>query len=476
MEFLISALGATASQMGAEVYLVGGRIRDFLLNKKTGDFDFAVKGDSSSFAKELAKALEGSYILLDKETKLSRVVLDDGITLDFSPLKGNDIEEDLSNRDFTINAMALPITLLNKDFSFNPSDIIDPLRGQEDLKKGIIKQCSREGFSQDPLRMLRAVRLKSNCGFVVECRTEQNIKQNASLIKNVSGERISQEFFEILGSNQSHDHITYMDQTLGLIEEIFEEVKDMKDVGKCAYHVVDSWQHSVYTLHVIENIIYANGYFEDHVRIEYENHSKQKLSGNRTRMQLMKFAALFHDIGKPSAMKIDETGRVRFRGHEVTGVKIIKDIGQRLKLSRKEIDILSKLVYNHMIPLVLYKKNDLSSESIFKLFKNMQEDTLDLLLVSLSDIISTRQLLHPEEPMGMYKVHIEFLANNYLTRYRQLFDISHIITGEDIKENFSILESHLIGELIERVRYAIFAGEVSNKEDALEYIERYRYR
>jgi len=190
----------------------------------------------------------------------------------------------------------------------------------------------------------------------------------------------------------------------------------------------------------------------------------------------MKFAALFHDIGKPKSMKVDETGRVRFRGHEVIGAQIMKEIGERLRLSKKEIDILSKLVYNHMIPLVLYKKNDLSSESIFNVFTKMGEDTLDLLLVSLADIISTRQLLSPKEPMGMYKVHIEFLANNYLTRFRQLLDISHVITGEDIKENFSILEGQLIGELIEKVRYAMFSGEVSNKKHALEYIERYRYR
>jgi poly(A) polymerase len=125
-----------------------------------------------------------------------------------------------------------------------------------------------------------------------------------------------------------------------------------------------------------------------------------------------------------------------------------------------------------MWPLTLYKENDVSGRAIYDLFKNFGEDTLDVLLVSLADIIATRKLLHPHEEMGMYKVHIEYLANNYLTRFRELMNLSHVLNGNEVMEHFDIEDGKVVGKILEDIRKAIFFGKIPpEKERALQYIE-----
>jgi poly(A) polymerase len=225
-------------------------------------------------------------------------------------------------------------------------------------------------------------------------------------------------------------------------------------------------------MRTVEKIIYADGYFENHLRKAYEEHTGQIMANGHTRIQLIKLAALFHDIGKPKARWVDNTGRVRFRGHEIVGEEIMVDICDRLRLSEIEKTFLCKIVKEHMWPLTLYKTNDVSGRALYDLFKNFGEITLDIILIGLADIISTRQLLKPHEEMGMYKVHAEYLANNYLTRFKRLEDISDIINGNDILEKFQIEDKTTIVNIIDSVKKAIFFGKIPlERERILKYIE-----
>ncbi|MFT9494298.1 HD domain-containing protein [Anaerosolibacter sp.] len=455
----------------SDFYIVGGFIRDFLLKRDYNDIDLILSEDALTVAKEFAYNQEGSFIILDEANAAARVILkNENLVIDFSRIKGKDIVEDLMERDYTINAMALKV---GQDGGFDWDNLIDPTNGKIDMENKCIRMLSEKAFQDDPLRMIRGVRFAAQLDFDIEDITAESIKKHSEYLMTSGAERISHELFQILKCNRTHYYFNMMDKHLDLLNKIFPEIEPMKQVGQCKYHVVDSWAHSLYTLNVAESIIYANGYFENHLREAYEEHTQRIFSNGHTRIQLIKLAALFHDIGKPSARWTDETGRIRFKGHEITGMEIVADISDRLKLSNKEKQFLCKIVKEHMWPLTLYKENDVSGRAIYDLFKNFGEDTLDVLLVSLADIIATRKLLHPHEEMGMYKVHIEYLANNYLTRFRELMDLSHVLNGNEVMEHFDIEDGKVVGQILEDVRKAIFFGKIpAEKERAIQYIEK----
>ncbi len=455
-----------------DIYLVGGSVRDYIIKKKIEDFDLIIQDNAASIAEAFASSKNVRAIPLDKGNNILRVLLNNSdnakVTIDFSALKGKDIHDDLSKRDFTMNALAVKI----EEGKINFSQIIDPFSGLDDIEKNIIREVNEDIFAKDPIRMLRAIRFMSQLNFDISDSMYGLIHSNNNRIKDIPGEKISNEIFKILGLKRAYYYFSFMDKHLNMLNKIFPEIDPMKDVGRCKYHVVDAWTHSIHTMRVIEKIIYANGYFENHLRKAYEDHTNKIMANGHTRLQLIKIAALFHDIGKPKARWVDETGRVRFRGHEIVGEEIMADISVRLGLSKKEKSFLCKIVKEHMWPLTLYKTNDVSGRALYNLFKNFGESTLDIILIGLADIISTRQLLKPHEEMGMYKVHAEYLANNYLTRFKRLEDISHIINGNDILEKYNIEDKRVIGEILDSVKKAIFFGEIPlERERILKYVE-----
>ncbi|SCX79501.1 CCA tRNA nucleotidyltransferase [Alkaliphilus peptidifermentans] len=469
MESIITSIINLAKSFDIVIYLVGGSIRDILLNKNNMDLDFVINQDPRAFTEKVASEIGGTFIQLNEIHKTCRIVMQSDYILDFSKMKGDKIEEDLYNRDFTINAMAYDI---QNEWPLIVEKIIDPYNGKLDMKNRNIKHLHEGTFKDDPIRMLRAVRFMAQLEYDIDDTTKALIDVNASAIKAIAGERITNELFKILEVSKSYFYLSYMDKYLHLLNKIFPELEEMKEIGECKYHVVDSWTHSIYTVKVVESFIYAKGYFEDHIREAYEKHSAEVIAADRTRLQLIKLGALFHDVGKPSAKKIDANGRVRFRGHEITGAEIIKKYAEELRLSTKEKDILTKYVSLHMLPLVSYKNNDVSSKALYEMFNKMGRETLDILLIALADIIATRKLLNPHEEMAIFKVHIEYIANNYLTRYRTVEDISNIITGNDIIKSLQLQEGVIIGEIMEDIKKAIFFGKIApTKEAAINYIK-----
>ncbi|SDJ81858.1 CCA tRNA nucleotidyltransferase [Natronincola ferrireducens] len=469
MNTAVSKILQLSKQLNIDVYLVGGAIRDLLLNRRIKDFDFTVFNGHKQLAHQVAKEMEGSFIELDPEGEIYRVVLKDGLVLDFSQIKGETIEEDLYQRDFTINAMAYS---LKNPWPLVPDKILDPLQGREDIYKKLLRHVEENIFKEDPLRMLRAVRLMSQLNFDLHRTTRDLIRTESSRITAAAGERITEELFQILSERKTYHYFNLMDKQLNLLEKIFPAIREMKGIGECQYHVVDSWTHSIYTMKAVEGYIYAHGFFEDHIRQAYEEHTKEILAGDRSRLQLLKLGSIFHDVGKPSARKVDSKGRVRFKGHEITGAEIIKEYGNRLKLSVKEKKILYKYIALHMWPLVLYKKNDVSGKALYKMFNETGEETLDILLIALGDIVATRRILHPKEEMGMFKIHIEYIANNYLTRYRPIANITSIIKGREVMEVLDIPEGVTVGKVLEEIKKAIYFGEIPpTKEGAINYIK-----
>ncbi|MDR5659214.1 HDIG domain-containing protein [Serpentinicella sp. ANB-PHB4] len=451
-----------------DIYIVGGSIRDMLMKRQIKDLDFVVSENPKKFIEKLENYFDKKAFLIDNERDTYRIALKDNFHIDINKMEGSNIEADLKKRDFTINAMAYDV---KHGWPLNLDKLIDPFDGQCDIKRNLVTMIQPDIFTKDPIRLLRAVRLMSQLEFEVDGETQASMKEKAHLITSVSGERVISELFLILKEQRAYFYFNFMDKHIQLLDKLFADVIDMKDVGECKYHVVDSWTHSIYTVKMIENYIYANGFFEEHVRKAYEEHTSEVLAGERTRLQLMKLGALFHDIGKPSARHTDESGRVRFRGHEITGAEIVKKYSEIYKLSNREKNILYKYVLKHMWPLNLYKRNDVSAKALFEMFNETGSETLDILLIGLSDIVATRKLLDPEEEMGMFKIHIEYIANNYLTRYKELENLSSKISGEEIMICLGIEEGPKVGEVIQEIKKAIYFGKIPyEKEAILSYI------
>ena len=454
----IASIIKTINNTETDLYIVGGAIRDFLLNRPIEDIDFVIKNNIKEVVENIAHSLKSSYFALDEKRNTYRIHLrDSNLNLDFSQMRGSTIEEDLSMRDFTINAMAYPINL---GWPIEIDKIIDPSNGKGDLRSKTIRFVRDSAIQDDPIRIMRAVRFMSQLEYEVDGQTLKELKKNGHLITSVVKERIIKELFLILAEKRSFFYLNFMDKHIQLLDKIFPDVIEMKCVGECKYHVVDSWTHSIYTLKMLETYIYASSFFEEHIKKAYDEHTSEILAGNRTRLQLLKLGALFHDIGKPSARFEDPDGRVRFRGHEVTGAEIVKKYAEEYMLSNKEKSILYRYVLSHMWPLELYKKNDVSGKTLYKMFMETGPETLDILLIGLADIVATRRLLDPEEEMGVFKVHIEYIANNYLTRFKEVENISNIFSGKEIMETLNIPEGKEVGEVLEKIKMAIYFAEI----------------
>ncbi|WP_353684093.1 hypothetical protein V4D30_09485 [Thermodesulfovibrio sp. 3907-1M] len=195
-------------------YLVGGSVRDILLERELKDIDFAIKGDTIELAREFARKVNGSFVLLDEVFFIGRIVKD-YVTIDFAQLRGNSIEADLADRDFTINAMAVTLNL---------DTLIDPFNGKQDLKNRLIRMVKEENLKADPLRVLRAYRFHATLDFDIEENTREALKRNAHLMKVTARERVKDELWKILSVSESFKTVQLM-----IEDEIFKAIFKTRD-------------------------------------------------------------------------------------------------------------------------------------------------------------------------------------------------------------------------------------------------------
>lgn len=469
MDTIFSLLKDISKEENVKIYVTGEYLRDFLLGKKTKDMELLVSDKTSVIAKDFANRIDMKLIGGNNPSSYKVLDIDRDLKIDFHCIDEGDINTYLQKKGITIDSMAVDICNFEENLKDN---IIDPTGGLVDIENNIVRIWDEDNLIENPILSIRAVAIMSELGFEMDKDTITTIRRNKGLISNIEGKELGDEFFKILRRRKTYYYFSFMDKELDILEEIFPEIKSMKDVGECKYHVVDAFTHSIYVLKLTENIIYYDGYFEDHIRRIYEDHASERMEGDHTRVELMKLGAFFHDVGKPSARKVDSTGRVRFKGHEITGAEIIRKISERFSLSIKERDILYRIVAKHMLPLVSYKSNDVSSKFLYRMFKECGDETLDILLIALADIVGTRKLLYPDEEMGKFKIHIEFIANNYITRYREVEDMSKVIKGSDIMKEFDLPEGVLASELVEEVRKAIFMGKIGmSKSSIIKYLK-----
>ena len=352
---------------GVQAYVVGGLVRDVLLERDTADIDIAVATDALEIAPRVADALGGKYVPLDRVSRVGRIVLaGEEIPsppvqweLDFSTYKG-DIEQDLARRDFTINAMAIDISQLRRDFS--NIQIIDPFNGWHDLHQGVIRIVSETAFESDAARLLRAVRLAAELGFSIDERTEALIRRGAHLVAGVAGERVREEMLQLMDVARSGQFLAYLDE-VGLLTAVFPELDKAKGVEQLREHFWDVFEHSLKTVSAVDFLL-RRGAWEyageevlavapwSDVLAQYFD---QEVSSGSTRRLLLKLAALLHDVSKPQTKVIEDGGRIRFLGHARDGAVIAADILERLRFSAREVKLVELMVGLTLTLYLVYK-------------------------------------------------------------------------------------------------------------------------
>ncbi len=472
------------SREGIDAYLVGGFVRNILLGRKTADIDIAVAGDSLQWAQRAAAVLGGTYVALDEPHGIGRVV---GKTasdspgqswyFDFTSLRGN-IEEDLAQRDFTIDAMALPLKRIlggEKWAQFARSNLIDPFRGRSDLEAGIIRAVSPSVFEADPARLLRAVRLSAQLGFTIESDTESLVRKDSGLIAGVAGERVRDEMVRMLAVPGSSRFLIEMDR-LGLLTALIPELGRARGVEQPVVHYWDVFQHSLQTAAAADFLLGEDGYSyagpEALAMVPWSpqlrEHFGREVGYGTTRRILLKIGALLHDIAKPETKFVDEAGHTRFFGHTFKGATTASAILSRLRFSSREIKVVELLIAEHMRPNQMAHEQLPTRHALYRFFRDAGESSADVLFLSLADHLAARG---PGLDLDEWRRHTD------LVRYildQQFAEAARpaaapLINGHDIMAAFGLPPGPELGRILEAVREARAAGEIADRDEALNY-------
>jgi putative nucleotidyltransferase with HDIG domain len=451
----------------SKTYLVGGYLRDILIGRPSLDIDLVTGEESLSYARTLAAHLQGSSFLMDEAHQISRIVLrEEAREIDVSTCTRN-IISDLKRRDFTINSLALDLVEFGQrgEVSF-PSDLIDPLDGWQDLQSSLIRMNSEIVFGDDPLRLIRALRLSSSLGFILEENTADTIRKDASLLNRAAGERIRDELFAILTAKRSAAIVEKAD-ALDLVGQIIPELKDLKGVTQDTYHHLDVWRHSLLTLEMADEIVgEPETYFRVHLD-ELKVHVREQLEEGISRASLLKFACLLHDIGKPKTRFLDENCRIRFFGHPKVGAELAELISQRLRLSKRTSSTLSLVIREHMRPGFLVRQ-PLTERATYRFIRDLGDEAIEVLLLSLADRLAARGPMFSKEELHSHKALVERLVKEYFDRKEKLAERSRLLTGDDLIEQFGLTPGPLIGRVLAELEEAEVTGKVANREEALE--------
>ena len=445
----INTASEIADKLELEVFIVGGYVRDLILNRKNEDIDFLVVGDVQKYSRQLASRLGIDDIVIYKTFGTAHFVYQ-GLNLEFvgarkesyrkssrkPEVSEGTFSDDISRRDFTINTIAVQI---NKD---DFGRVIDSFDGIDDIDNELIKSPLNPDitFDDDPLRILRAFRFASQLNFKVDESILISAEKLRDRLSIVSQERISDEFLKIMKSPKPSVGLNLL-QSTKVMEVIFPEISKMIGVEQRKdYHHKDVFYH---TLEVVDNI------------------------SKKTDEVWLRFAALVHDIAKPKTKRFVEGTGWTFHGHEELGARMMKSVFRRMKLPMNKLSYVEKLVRLHLRPIALVSE-EVTDSAIRRLIVAADEDLQDLITLCRADITSK----NPDK--------VERYLNNYEIVMKKVLEVQEKdelrafqspVSGEVIMEVCNLRPSKKVGEIKTAIEEAILDGVIGNNyEEAYEYL------
>lgn len=463
---LLAGLAQLAAARSVAVYLVGGTVRELLLGAPVHDLDVALSGQTLALAQELAVTLGGTYVLLNEAERSARVVWQKE-ELDLTEFRAPTLEEDLRLRDFTVNALAIPLADLYRP---GPVRVIDPWGGMADLAAGRLQLLLPENFRTDPLRLLRAFRFVATHGFSLAPELGAAIRTYGPLISGVAGERLRQELFRLLAVPRAAPVLQEMDR-LDFCGRLFPELADLKGVPQNGYHHLDVWEHSLATVHYLEEVLsHPAGYFQK-CRPAVEAYAQQP-----GKIVLLKLAALFHDVGKPkTAAYREDRGRYTFYYHDRLGGEIFAQAAQRLRLAVEETRTVTLLIGLHMRPFLLlpdFRRGVLRPRAWGRYIKEAKGELAGTWLLAMADSLAGQGPQKPADAETVLAAFCDAVYDFWQEKVKPLQERPRLLTGDDLIHKLHLQPGPLFRRLLTEVEEAALEGRIRTRAEALAYVKR----
>jgi poly(A) polymerase len=454
------AAARAALELQGPVWIVGGAIRDALLGERVSDVDLALeRGREESAARAIAKVAGGTAFQLSEEHATWRAIAPtDGWHVDVVALRAETIEDDLRARDFTVNAIARPL---------EGGDLIDPTGGLADSEARLLRAASESAFRDDPMRLLRAVRLAVGQDLAIDLGTVELARAMAARAADPAGERQFAELRGIVAGPRPLRGIELMDE-LELTGVVLPELEALRGVVQNPNHHLDVFGH---TLAVLEEWLGLERDLEDfagELASEIDSFLDEPLADELSRREALRFGALFHDLGKP-ATRSEGSGYVTFIGHDEVGARIIAEIGRRFRVSRKLSTHLQGLALHHLRLGFLIHQRPLSRRTVYDYLVATEPVSADVTLLTVADRLATRG----EGPLAsaeMIEAHMNLareMLRDALAWHRD-GPPRPPLSGDDLTRELGLEPGPELGRLLEELRAETFIGEINNRAEAIE--------
>lgn len=479
---LMDRLRPLLSAEAPPAYVVGGTVRDAVLGRSIHDIDLIVPSGAIPLTFRLADALGYPAYVLDAERDVGRILAPDGdTTLDIARFRGPTLEDDLRDRDFTINAMALPVG------GRAIADVIDHHTGLEDLAAGNIRAIHERSIANDPVRSLRAARFSVQLGFRLTAETRAAARAIApALLRQTSAERIRDELSRLLMLDAPHEGIALL-AVLDLLPVVLPEIAALDGVSQSPPHHEDVLRH---TMSVLRYLVQVERLLEGHpvtatwgseieqllapYRAELRRHLDSAVDGGYKGRLLLRWGGLFHDAGKATTRTVDPNGRIRFLGHEEAGAQIAAAKLSSFSFSNEAARRVRTIVGGHMRPLYLaLEGRPPSRRAAYRYFKAVREAGLDVGLLTLADHLAAYDGTGDDESWQSLLTVVATLFQTYFGEYEQIVAPPRLLDGRALMDLLDMPPGHEIGRLLRLLEEAQAAGEVETRDEAVAFVQRH---
>lgn len=444
--------------------LVGGSVRDVLLGRASRDLDVAVPRGALDIGRRVADGLGGAFVPLDVTRGVARV-LTLGLRLDLTDFRAPSLTADLAGRDYTVNALAVPLADLLRE---GRAPIADPTGGLGDLAARRLRPVATDALASDPVRTLRGARLEAALGFRLTPAAVRAIQSSAPSLRTVSAERVRDELLALLGQPTAGRALRRTD-ALGLLEVVLPEIGAMRRTAQPAPHRFPVLEHSLRAVEALDYLLVHLDVLKPFTAA-LAVHVAQALGGGVERRHVLKLAGLLHDVAKPETIR-SVGGATRFFGHDVRGAERARAIGERLRLPDRAVELLERLVRHHLRPMHLAAAGELTPRARYRFFRDLRDDAQDLLLLVLADAAAVRG----ESPRAVWQhagVVRELLAG--WQEERDAAVVPPWVRGGDVMRQFGLSPGPEVGRLLAAAREAQAIGQVRSREEALAYLDSLR--
>jgi len=469
----VALLRAVADALGGRgpAYLVGGAVRDALLGRRPAggrghDVDVVVPHGALALARRLADRLGGAFVVLDAARGAARVVVGPH-RLDLTDVRGPTLAADLAARDFTVDALAVPLGELLRT---GHAAVLDPTGGLADLRARRLRPPAPTVLEEDPLRTLRAVRLEGALGLRLTPGAARAVRRAAPGLARVAAERVRDELLALLALPRTAAALRRADR-LGLLAVVLPEVEPMRATPQPPPHRFTVLEHSLRAVAACDAIVARPAALAP-LGEELAAHLADRLNGGVERRQVLKLAALLHDVAKPETRRCAD-GEVRFFAHDVLGAARARAIGERLRLPGAATTVLERLVRHHLRPMHLATADALTPRARYRFYRDLGAESRDLLLLALADAAAVRG--EPPGRVWRRATLIRELLRGWRDAEREA-TAPPLVRGEDVMAHFGIPPGPEVGRLLALAREAQALGRVRTREEALAYLDAVRAR